>query len=195
MIEINLVPEHLRKKWKPQAKAEEGIPLFKEKIIGLGGGFLVLLLVVHGILQFIISNKFSKYEKYKKEWEEISPARTNVNRTISELKQLREKMKSMEEVTGGQKISWSRKLNEISDSLSRGVWLNRIVFSEETLLMQGSAVSKNKTEMISVHKFTSNLKNHEGFKEYFSNVELELIKSRRINMTSIADFTIRGDLK
>ena len=96
---------------------------------------------------------------------------------------------------GGERIFWSQKLNEISDSLPRGVWLNKIILSGETLLIQGSAVSKDTTEMVHVHNFTSNLKNLKNFRSYFNDIELELIKTRKVNVTQIADFTIKGSLK
>lgn len=196
MIEINLVPQQSGKRWKPRSPEGQGVFLPKETLIGLGGGFLVLLLLGHGFLQWGVADRIAKYKEYERQWEEISSAKANVDQIIGEAKYLRGKVKSLEDVLGGETISWPRKLNEISDHLPRGVWLSRITLSaDNALLIKGSAVSKDRTEMINVHNFTSNLKNFKSFADRFSNIELELIKSRKIAATQIADFTIRADLK
>ncbi len=156
---------------------------------------MVLLLLVHIVLQLVIANRLAKHKIYKDQWEEISSAKTNIDIVIQELNQLRKKVTSVKEAMGGHGISWPQKLNEISDNLHRGVWLNKITLAKDALLIQGSAVSKNKTEMLSVHNFTSNLKKDENFSAYFETIELELIKSRKIKVTQIADFTIKADFK
>ena len=48
--------------------------------------------------------------------------------------------------------------------------------------------------MSNVHAFTSNLKNSKEFTQNLSNIELGLIKSRKINTTQVADFTITADV-
>lgn len=195
MIEINLVPESLRKKRKSKALLGRNVVLPREAVVGLVGGAVVVLLLVHVLLQFLISVKFVQHKDYKSQSEKMAAQKTNVDAVVQELKRLQGKYKSAGKIAGDKNISWARKLNELSDSLPRGVWMSRITLDGDTLLIQGSAVSKNKTEMINVHNFTSNLKADQVFMTSFSNLELGLIKSRTINQTPIADFTIRADIK
>ena len=51
MLDINLIPPHLRKKDRGKLLGKLDIPL--EIVIGSGGGLLVLLGVVHVLLLFV----------------------------------------------------------------------------------------------------------------------------------------------
>jgi len=195
MIEINLVPEPLRKKKKRANLVGGGVALPKEIIIGVIGGVLAILLVTHIVLQFMITVKFVQHKGYNNELNSVAAQKAVVDKVISGLKDLRERVKAVDTLVSPDRTLWSQKLNEISDELSRGVWLSRITLDGDTLLIQGTAVSKNKSEMIDVHNFTANLKKSEAFMKNVDNVELGLIKSRRINETSVADFTIITELK
>jgi len=195
MIEINLVPTSLRKRKKSSGLLGRTLVIPREAVVGLVGGIVALLLLVHIVLQSLITVRFVHHKKLQSDLTRISSQKTNVDRIVSELKGLRERYQSIEAVAGEKNIVWSQKLNEISDNIPRGVWLNRIMLDGNTLLIQGSAVSKNKTEMIHVHNYTSNLKASEAFMSDFAELELGLIKSRKINLTPVADFTIRADLK
>ncbi len=195
MIEINLVPQSLRKKKKSSGLLGRTLVIPREAVVGLVGGIVALLLLVHIVLQSLITVRFVHHKKLQNDLSRIASQKTNVDRIVGELKDLRQRYQAIEAVAGEKNISWARKLNEISDNLPRGVWLNRIMLDGNTLLIQGSAVSKNKTEMINVHNFTSNLKASEAFMNDFRELELGLIKSRNVNLTPVADFTIRADLK
>jgi len=195
MIEINLVPEQLRKTRKSKTKFGSGFSLPKEAVVGLIGGGIILLLLVHALLQFFITVQFVQHKQLKGESESLAGEKAGVEVVLKDLKALQTKFKSVEKIAGTESVSWSQKLSEISLNSPRGVWLNRITLDGKVLLIQGSAVSKNKAEMINVHNFTSNLKNSEVFMASFRDLELGLIKSREINVTPIADFTIRADLK
>ena len=195
MIEINLVPEHLRKKRKSQGLTGGDVKLPKETLIGLGGGVVALLLVLHILFQVFITTRFVQHRNYKSELDKIMPEKIKVDKILQELKALQAKAKNMDKITEGSNIVWSEKMQGISDNLTRGAWLNRITLENNALFIHGSSVSKDKAEMINVHKFTSSLKESEDFMKDFSNIELELIKSRKINVTQTADFIIKADLK
>lgn len=197
MIEINLVPEHLRKKRRAKTVLGRNLSfaLPQEAVIGLIAGAVILLLFVHITLQFFIVVRFVQLKGLRHKTSGMSTEKANVDGIVQELKRLQDKYKSVEKIAGGKDISWAKILNQISDSIPRGVWLNRMALNETTLMIQGSAVSKSKAEMINVHNFTTNLKADKEFMSSFSDLELGIIKSRMVGQTPIADFTIRADLK
>ena len=195
MIEINLLPPQLRKKRKTANFVSQSIVLPRETVIALVGGVLFFLLFIHSVLQFVIAIKFVQIKRYERQLTKIAPEKASADRVVQELRTLQGKVKSIENVAGERKILWAKKLNQISDAVPRGVWLTRLTFQDGVLILQGSAVSKSKNEMSSVHAFTSNLKNQSGFTDYLTNIELGLIKSRKINTTQIADFTITADVQ
>ncbi len=195
MIQINLIPENLRKKKrKAPAFGGRGPRIPREAVIGLVGGLLVLLIGLHVLLQIFIVHRYFRLGRYNKEWDQVSSSQSNVNRVLAELERLQGNLKAAEEIRGKDWFSWSVKLNEISDQLPRGVWLDWVAVDGKALLIKGSAVSKSNTEIISVHNFTENLGRSESFMKGLKNIETGLIKSRNINATPVADFSISAEL-
>ncbi len=193
-IEINLIPPNLRKKKKGGIANGINIPL--EVLIGSAGALLVLLVLAHFSLLFINMNELAKYRELQKEWKSILPAKENVEVVISELRGLQERDKAIKAILDDKtRIIWSQKLNILSDSLPKGVWLRKIVLNEEMFLIEGSAISRQKKEMINVHRLTANLKKEENFLNYLSDLELDAIQRRRIKKIEIADFIITTKLQ
>ena len=195
MIDINLVPENLRKKRKSQIlPANLNIP--QEALIGLVGGLFVLLLIIHVVFQLIIFMKYAQHSHYKSQWEKISPDKEKVDRVSNEMRMMQGKIKSVENITSSKRVVLAPKLNDISDSIPRGVWLNKITLEEKVILIEGSAVSKVKDEMISmVGTFASNLKAQKKFMGELNNLEVGSIQRRKSQNTELADFSITAKLK
>ncbi len=194
MIEINLVPAHLRKK-KKRKLLPGGINIPIEVIIGLGGGVFVLLILVHIILLVTNLTKLAQYKGLEKKWATIEPEKIKVDVVMSNMRSLQNKHKSIGEITGGDRVLWSKKLNILSDNLPRGVWLTKIMMDHERLVVEGSASSKQRQEMISVHSLASNLKNNADFLEDLENLELGSIRRRRVQKVEVVDFIIKMKLK
>lgn len=194
MIEINLVPITKRKKKASQFLGGLQIPL--EVIFGIGGGLFMLLIALH--IFFLVSTifKINRGKALKQEWASIEPSKVNVDNVVTELRTLQGKLNTLKDLTDqDSKIYWSKKLNILSDSLPRGVWFRKMSLTEEMLFIEGSAISKQKKEMASVHSFVANLKDDTSFLEGLSDLELESIQTRSINKVDIADFMITTKLK
>ena len=194
MIEINLVPEHLRKKRKKKSQAGKGFSLPKETIIGMVGGFLVLLILLHVGLQFFITTKLVHYNSLKGEMEAIRTDKKTADEVVQNLRKLRTQLKAVKDVTKEKRVLWSKKLSEISINLSRGVWLDKLELNEIGLRIKGKAVSKNSTDAYQ-YKFTSNLKADTGFRSAFDNIEMGTIKTRQLKSLYITDFSIKAVIK
>lgn len=193
MIEINLIPSHLRKKRKKRI-LPVGFDIPKEIIVGSAGGLLILLVLVHVFLLFINVTKITRYKKMQREWEEILPAKKDADEIISEMRKLESDNNAMKEILNGKDILWSQKLNIISGSLSRGVWLKKIVLNEDMFFIEGSAISREGKEMISVHGLTSRLKKNKKFMKYLTDFELSSMQMRKIKKIEIVDFLMTTKL-
>ena len=194
MIEINLLPAELKRKRKSSI-LPKGFKIPLEMVIGAGGGLLILLILVHIFLLFMNITKLAQHRSLKAQWEKILPDKKNVDGIISELRLLQTKLKSIEDITGTEKIRWSKKLNIISDNMPRGVWLKKIALSEDKLFIDGSAISKANEEMINIHNFASNLKKDPDFLSQLSDLELGSIQRRKVSNVDISDFLINAKLK
>ncbi len=194
MIEINLIPYSLRKNKKGKLSLKEfNIPL--EVVIGLGGGLIVLLILVHVFLLVVNIRNVARHKEFKKNMEAVSPEKQRVEEVVNELRALQGTQKAVEGILPERKIYWAQKLNILSDSIPRGVWLKRVNLEGDVLLIEGSAISTDNEAMINVHQFTSTLKSQREFLEHFNDLELGSIQRRKIRQMDIADFMITVRLK
>lgn len=193
MININLYPEdQQRKRKKHNLNARIRIP--PEIVIGAGGGLIMLLVCVHIIFLGVNLTKLAQHQALNKEWEDMQPAKKNADVVINELRDHRERYDKLKELVNKPDISWSERLNIISNKIPDGVWLKKLSLTDEILLMEGSAISRQKTEMIDVHTFTSNLKKDERFLTGFKSLEIESIQRRNRGSAEIAGFIIKAGL-
>ena len=195
MLDINLVPVHLRRKQQSLSLVQSSLKLPRETVLGAVIGVLVLLVFMHLVLQIGVMAQFVRLKSYTRQWATIETPRSQVDRAMSEIKRLQGQIKSVKDIVGDKWIPWALVMNEISDNIPRGVWLDKMIFSGKTLVLQGSAVAKNKTEMLSVHGFSSNLKGSQSIAKFFVNVSPASIKTKKIGGTSVADFSISLETK
>ena len=194
MIDINLTPKNFKRK-KKRNLLPGGFQIPKEVIVGSVGGLIVLLVLLHVTLQFFVFRKIFQHKNLKVQWEELSSPKANVDAVVKELRMLQNKIKSIEDITSENHMSWSRKLNIISDVLPRGVWLRKVALSDEVLFIDGSAVSQRNNELINIHDFANSLKKQEIFMKNFKDLEMGSIQSRKIQQTDLADFLIKVKIK
>ncbi|MFT5386991.1 MAG: Tfp pilus assembly protein PilN [Candidatus Omnitrophota bacterium] len=194
MINVNLFPTNLRKK-KNKGFHGEGFMLPLEVIVGGVGGFLLLLVITHVGFMMVNVSKLSQHKELKKKWESIQPAKDNVDTVVKKLKEKREYYDDVSSIVIQEGSSWAEKLNVLSDSLPEGIWLRKINLTQKMIFVEGSAVSRQHQEMISVHEFTASLKKNKSFLLGFENMELGSIQRRKINTVEIADFLIKALIK
>lgn len=194
MIEINLVPPQMRRRKRGRGLLGVGFNIPREVIIGLVGGLFVILLLISILLQTTIFMQFAERKALKKEWEEILPSKARVDAVLGQLRSLQSKVKSIENITGAEDIVWSAKLNDISDSVPRGVWIKSIIGNEQRLVIEGSSVRKVKDEMINVHDFAASLKAQKNFLKNINDLEVGSIQRRNIKNIEVADFSITANV-
>jgi Tfp pilus assembly protein PilN len=195
MIDINLIPEQLRKRRKSELLSGGLFNIPKEVMVGIGGGIIVLLLFVDILFFLAKVVKFIQYSHAQKQWEAILPDKTNTDAIKKELQDLQKEVKSMKDIMEGHNAVWSQKLNMISSGLPKGIWLRKITLTDKQLFIEGTTVSKEQNEMSNVGDFVSNLKQDEEFMKNFESVEVDNIQRRKNESLEVADFTILARLK
>jgi len=194
MIEINLIPPSFRKKRK-KSFLPGGFNIPIEIIIGSAGGLLILLVFIHVFLLFTNIYKLADHRRLESKWAQLKPDKEKVDAIIGELRSLQSKQKAIEDITASDGILWAQKLNIVSNSLPRGVWLNKVSLEDGMFFIDGSAISKQGNEMFNVHNLASNLKNEANFLDRLTDLELGSIQRRNIKKIEIADFLITTKLK
>lgn len=138
MIHINLLPEELRKK-APRFKAMDlssvdlskmntkELPLLNIAMITVGAFILFhLVLFVGGGMSRARYNSLSKeYDRHltkKKEAEVLKAQSESITSKVAAINGLMVK-----------RFSWAKKLNELSDSMTPGVWLNQLSYENKLI--------------------------------------------------------------
>ena len=194
MITINLVPAGLRKKHKKNTffGLTKNIP--QEILTGIFVAFAGFLIATHGLVQFVIIGKFAQHSALGREWNNLSPKKKKVDDLLKELRTLQAKVKTIEKITTDKDILWAEIFNVIGNEVPRGVWLKKISLANQGLVIEGSAVSRNKNEMTGIHSFTASLKSNAYLASHLAEIELGLIQRRPTQAVEISDFTITAKL-
>lgn len=195
MIDINLVPESLRKRRRNELLSGGVFNIPREVVVGIGGGILALMLLVDGLFFGVKVIKFFEYQHVKSKWQSIQPDKSVMDSIKQNLQEVQKEVKSIKDITEGQSSSWSQKLNSLSDSLPKGVWLRKITLTEKQLFIEGSTVSQGQSEIINVGSFVSNMKKDTEFMKDFESIEVDYIQSRKSEGPQVSDFTILAKLK
>lgn len=187
MIEINLLPEAMRKQKKAYSRLDLEIAKIKFLAGGVVVGLLILLLLVFSIGSCIRKRQILSFTENERL---IAPQRSQVEALNKELSILKGKMAALDEVTR-RKFLWAKKLNELSDLVLPGIWFTRIRTNlDETFMIEGSVISKKEEAMASVGKFMKDIKEHASFFGDFSNIKLESVQRKSMDGRDIVDFKI-----
>ena len=116
MIEINLLPMELRKK-KKEFPDISFLP-----IISL---LLGIIIMIHLLLILAISLSTRNLRHLEKRWQEISPDKKSADELKYELTTIRNRIDTIDNLTQN-RMSWAKKLNDLSDAMMPGVWLNKL---------------------------------------------------------------------
>ena len=117
MIELNLLPEQLKIKKKQKIEWAE-LP-----IIPVIVWVVILTIGVHALSILFVEMNRGSMKTLKKEWENYSPKKKEMEELTKKLNSINAKVTSIEELKKS-RIVWAKKMNNISDSMLPSVWLS-----------------------------------------------------------------------
>ncbi len=168
MIEINLLPDDLKK---------QRVIIPKELFALIGIIFISLLIVWMVSVNKSRAALAVKADNIENRWQEILVLKNEYGGYKKQLKSLEEREVVVNYLMAD-RIYYSQKLNELSDLLIDGIWLNTLDLNSEMLIIEGKVYSKEGKEEAIVGNFMNNIKNHKSFFKDFNEVELKIIKRR-----------------
>lgn len=187
MIEINLLPEELRKEKRPGLSLD--IEMDKLKILA-GGGFVGILVLVIVFLSIASAIRKKQLTNLMIKEQRFAPQKTQAETIDKEISLLKARMNAVDEITK-REFLWAKKLNELSGLVLPGIWFTRVnTDSENRFIIEGSVISKKEEAMASVGKFMENIRAHETFFKDFNNIELESVQRKSTEERDIVDFKI-----
>jgi Tfp pilus assembly protein PilN len=210
MIEINLLPEELKKKKK---KVELPNVSFLPVITVLIG----IIIMVHLLLVLSINLKTRSLKRLEKKWQEIAPENKRADKLKHEIGGMRARIQAIDNLIKG-RINWAKKLSDLSDAMIPGIWLNRLwlekklMLSEsesesgrgvreqdgegqesivlKTLHLNGSVIATGGEETAAIGRFIRSLKDSKGFFADFKDIESVSIQRTRLEDIEVMEFEL-----
>jgi len=220
MIEINLLPQEYRKK-EPRFKGVDlsqlnlqNIPVMY--IVAVVVGFLLIaqcglfILSLYGKAQVsILTKKYELIRPQKQKFDELQAKSSSTKKKISAIDELMVK-----------RLSWAAKLNDLSDSMTPGIWLTNLSYDEKVtersiprvsvknsaglalpppikqttisrdLTLSGYAAGAGEQGAALVGKLIKSMKESPKLSEDFSDIILGSIKSEKVEDQDVMNFKI-----
>lgn len=187
MIEINLLPEEMRR----ENRFRFNLDIEASKVGFLAGGVLIGFLIIVVIL-FSIGSSVRKGQTanlIKKE-QRILPQKSEVEAVNKEIAVLNAKMAALQGIAR-RRYLWAEKLNQLSDMILQGIWFTRIYTdSGERLIIEGGVISKREEAMAAVGNFMKEIRGNEAFFKDFTNIKLESVQRKSLDERDVVDFRI-----
>jgi len=204
MIELNLLPEELRKKKKRIELPD--IPIIP--IVGVLVGLLIIFQLLIGGITLMCKNQLRALDG---SWEKLAPGKMELDGIKRQIKNTGSKIEAIENLIE-KRLSWTQLLNELSNSLTPNIWLKELVYQErkksqardskknisrkppeekvKSLLISGSASAKGQEATRDIAQFITALKSNNDFFKDFEDIELLSIKKNTVAGQDSMDFTI-----
>ncbi len=211
MIEINLLPESLRRKETARIAMPE-IPI-KKSLYLVGGAVAVIQILLTLFAFYVQLELISVHRKIAV----IEARNKEVVRQKAETVGLTNRMKEIRSLTA-RKFYWTSLLNELSNSMTKGIWLRNLYVVEEEaravpakvekdkkavvkaperekyLVLEGTAIGAGQ-ETAFIGKFLKELKDNSFFTQTFQEIKPSDINQKRIGEHEVYDFMIRCQFK
>lgn len=207
MITINLLPEDLRVTVKssmfPKISPKKALVLF----LGAFFALQVFLTFFSVIKQIELAHVRHELMVFKKQNVDLIKKKSDIDHSRAQLKQFQQMT--------NRRFYWSRLLNELSDSVTKGIWLRTASFDQSDIsplttrqsqpaLSKGSAAAPDKTQYFKldgsvvakgqetafIGRFIKELKSNTLFIELFDEIELTNINQKKIKDVDVYDFTV-----
>ncbi len=186
MIEINLLPEELRKK-EERVNPFAELPVKRGAIMFVIGFFGIQLLATVGAFYLKTHYTWVKAEVVK-----LRETNKEILAQKAETASIKKKTEKGD-LCAKRSFYWSMLLNALSDSATKGVWLRNFSVDRESkvhhLLLEGSVVGKGE-ETALAGKFIKELKSNPMFDEMFDEIELSTFNQTRIKDVDVYNFRI-----
>ena len=214
MIEINLLPEELKKTRRSGSRIDVGkIDLGKLPMLNIAVAGIVIIIAVQ-IVIFVFGALFGMISgSLEKDYKSISPARQEAENFRTEISRMSRKISAIDELMV-KRFSWARKLNDLSDSVTPSIWLTQLDYDEKTterpkagavaargenrqatekvleryLIISGAASSMGEEGTALIGRFIEKLKENASFYSDFSDIELGSIKREQAGNQEMMTF-------
>lgn len=211
MIEINLLPEELKKRESIFEKIDfSALNVQKMPVVPIAVGVSAALIAVQLIIGALAVYANLRASSLTKRYEALLPKKKEADALKAKDATINMQSSAIDELMS-RRFSWAKKLNDLSDAMTPGIWLTELAYDEKlsgaasaaagaektklprmggTLVLMGYASGAGDQGAALVGRFIKSLKESEPFFRDFSNIELVSVKSDRVESNEVMKFRI-----
>ena len=130
MIKINLMPEDLRERESSFKNIKMNFKLQGRVFRNIAIAAILVLAILHLSLFFIAARNSSIFNSMSQSYKKLLPNKKEYEALKAEVGVTNKKAKAIE-VLMANRFSWAKKLNELSDSVTQGIWLTALTYEEK----------------------------------------------------------------
>ena len=205
MIEINLLPEELKKKPSPFSAFSKmdmsgldikNIPVLKI-VIGIGIAVIGIQLVLFSI-GMIASSQLSSVSK---KLNDMLPQKKVADALKAQVADINKRSAAIDELML-KRFSWAKKLNELSDCVTPGIWFSELYYDERpipgknnkslpgALVVSGYASGTGEQGASLIGKFIKTMQDNKSFYSDFEKIDLVTTKSDKVDNQDVMSFKV-----
>ncbi|MBP7056734.1 MAG: hypothetical protein KBB52_07765 [Candidatus Omnitrophica bacterium] len=219
MIEINLLPQEYRKK-EPRFKGVEISQLNLQKIPVIYILVVTVAILIIAQITIFLSGIYARARltDLEKRYSTIKPDKQKFDELSSRVSATKKKITAIDELMG-KRSTWARKLSDLSDSMTPGIWLTNLSYDERAteriiprtntkgsadgalppikqltvnrnLIISGYAAGADEQGAALVGKLIKSMKENPGLSDEFSDIILGSIKSEKVEGQDVMNFRI-----
>ena len=177
------------------------------------GVVVVLALILLQVLMFVIGFAGSaRVRSLTKKYAALTDQKKQADILKAKVDDINKRSAAIDELMS-RRFGWAKKLNDLSDSMTQGIWLTELVYDERptgrpaaagpvtgvrmpgSLVLSGYAVGSGEHGTALVGRFIKSLKENTGFYSDFREIELVSAKSERVENQDVMNFRIICDFK
>ena len=131
MITINLLPEELKKEERAFTKISFSFEGKGKSFKNLAIAAVLILITVHISLFFMNMKSSESYKALSQKNKRLAPAKKEYETLKAEAEISKKKATAIDELMAN-RFSWAKKLSDLSESLTQGIWLTELSYQENS---------------------------------------------------------------
>jgi len=209
MIEINLLPQELRRKKRVQFKVPE-IP-----VLPIVAVVAVALVGIHIMLSLLLGFNNSRLKAWNARWDGMGPEKEKTERVTKKIASLKGKVIAVRKIAKPE-VDWAEILTGLNQAVTPHIWLSSFDMDISkgsgkkqvsrkkskskkkktkeiiipVLYLTGFALGESEDATSSAAKFITSLERTDKFSKYFDKIELKSMKSQKVLKESVMGFEL-----
>ncbi|MDD5006068.1 MAG: PilN domain-containing protein [Candidatus Omnitrophica bacterium] len=187
MIRINLLPANLRRR-------ETSIDVPQINMLPVVSVAVLVVLAIHIIFFLLSYDKKMRLGSLAGTWDKKQQQFKEIEDLKKNLILKKDKVKTIESFLR-RDFYLTDFLNKVNQAVPKGLWLTRLSFSIDGLVIEGSVFSSSSELVSLVNNFFNGLKSDVFFQQNFDNFNLDSVQRKNIKEYEVLDFLLTAGIR